>query len=60
VQYAGKSCFTKLGEPATLMALPPVIILPISYFLFQEKIGWQAVLGTVPVIAGVQFYSLYN
>jgi len=42
------------------MALPPVIILPISYFLFQEKIGWLTVLGTVPVIAGVQFYSLYN
>jgi drug/metabolite transporter (DMT)-like permease len=43
----------KLGEPATLMALPPVIILPISYFAFKERIGWQANLGTVLAIAGV-------
>jgi drug/metabolite transporter (DMT)-like permease len=35
------------------MALPPVIVLPISYFVFKEKVGWQAVLGTVPAIAGV-------
>jgi hypothetical protein len=38
-----------LGELDMLMALPTVIILPISYFLFRDKIGWQAVLGTVPV-----------
>jgi hypothetical protein len=29
------------------MALPPVIILPIGYFAFKEKIGWQATLGTI-------------
>ena len=27
------------------MALPPVIILPISYFVFKEKIGWPAILS---------------
>ena len=48
----------KLGEPAMLMALPPVIILPISYFVFKEKIGWQAVLGTVLAIAGVAILFL--
>jgi drug/metabolite transporter (DMT)-like permease len=42
-----------VGELVTLMALPPVIILPISYFAFKEKIGWQAILGTVLAIAGV-------
>ena len=36
-----------------LMALPPVIILPISYFVFKERIGWQAILGTLLAIAGV-------
>jgi len=35
------------------MALPPVIILPISYFAFREKIGWQGILGTVVALAGV-------
>jgi len=42
-----------IGGYLTLMALPPVIILPVSYFLFKEKIGWQAILGTILAIAGV-------
>ena len=36
-----------------LMALPPVIILSISYFVFKEKVSWQAVVGTLIAIAGV-------
>jgi drug/metabolite transporter (DMT)-like permease len=36
-----------------LMALPPVMILPISYFAFKEKLGWQAILGTTLAIIGV-------
>ncbi len=43
----------EVGVASTLMALPPVIILPISYFVFREKIGWQAVIGTLLAIAGV-------
>ena len=35
------------------MALPPMIILSISYFVFKEKIGWQAIFGMVLAIAGV-------
>ena len=34
------------------MVLPPVPILPISYFVFKEKIGWQAIAGTILAIAG--------
>jgi drug/metabolite transporter (DMT)-like permease len=36
-----------------LMALPPVIILPISYFAFKEKLSWQAIAGTLLSITGV-------
>jgi drug/metabolite transporter (DMT)-like permease len=43
----------EVGVASTLMALPPVIILPISYFVFKEKIGWQGILGTMLAIAGV-------
>jgi drug/metabolite transporter (DMT)-like permease len=35
------------------MALPPVILLPISYFVFKEKVSWQAVAGTILAIMGV-------
>jgi len=44
---------TEIGIASTLMALPPVIVLPISYFVFKEKVGWQAVAGTVLAIIGV-------
>jgi drug/metabolite transporter (DMT)-like permease len=40
------------------MALSPVIILPISYFVFKEKIGWPAILGTALAIAGVAILFL--
>jgi len=43
----------KLGETAMLMALPPVIILPINYFVFKENIDWQAIAGTILAMAGV-------
>ena len=46
------------GVANVLMALPPVIILPISYFAFKEKIGWQAILGTILAIAGVAILFL--
>ena len=42
-----------LGVASTLMALPPVFMLPISYFFFKERFGWQAVAGTLLAIAGV-------
>jgi drug/metabolite transporter (DMT)-like permease len=47
IQYA------KLGVASTLMSLPPVLMLPISYFAFKERFGWQAVAGTLISIAGV-------
>jgi drug/metabolite transporter (DMT)-like permease len=43
----------EVGVASTLMALPPVIVLPISYFVFKEKVGWQAVAGTILAIVGV-------
>jgi drug/metabolite transporter (DMT)-like permease len=48
----------EIGVASTLMALPPVIILPISYFVFKEKIGWQALVGTLFAIAGVAILFL--
>ena len=48
----------EVGVASTLMALPPVIILPISYFGFKEKVGWQAIVGTLLAIAGVAILFL--
>lgn len=43
----------EVGVASTLMALPPVILLPVSHFIFKEKVGWQAVAGTLLAIGGV-------
>jgi len=44
---------TEVGVASTLMALTPILVLPISYFAFKEKIGWQAIAGTLVAITGV-------
>lgn len=49
---------TTIGVASTLMALPPVFMLPVSYFIFKERFGWQAVAGTLLAIAGVALLFL--
>jgi drug/metabolite transporter (DMT)-like permease len=44
---------TEVGIASTLMALPPVFLLPVGYFVFKERFGWPAVLGTLVALAGV-------
>jgi len=44
---------TEVGIASTLMALPPVLLLPVGYFVFNERFGWQAILGTLIAISGV-------
>jgi drug/metabolite transporter (DMT)-like permease len=43
----------EIGVASTLITLQPVILIPISYFFFKEKIGWQAIAGTLLAIVGV-------
>ena len=47
-----------IGVASTLMALPPVFLLPLSYFIFKERFGWQTVIGTFVAIAGVALLFL--
>jgi len=44
---------TNIGIASTIIALPPIFLLPIGYFFFKEKISWQAVVGTLIAVAGV-------
>ncbi len=44
---------TEVGIASTIMALPPVFLLPIGYLFFNERFGWKAILGTVIAICGV-------
>jgi drug/metabolite transporter (DMT)-like permease len=41
-----------LGVAATLMSLSPVLLLPVAHFIFKEKVGGHAILGTLLALAG--------
>jgi drug/metabolite transporter (DMT)-like permease len=41
-----------MGVAATLMSLSPVLLLPVSHFVFREKVGGHAILGTLLALAG--------
>ena len=45
--------FAPVGIASTLMALPPIFLIPIDYYFFGERISWRAVVGTVVALVGV-------
>ena len=49
---------TEVGIASTLIALPPVFLLPISWVVFKEKFDWVAVIGTLVAIGGVALLFL--
>ncbi|MCX6558551.1 MAG: EamA family transporter [Candidatus Aminicenantes bacterium] len=44
---------THIGVASTLMSLTPVFLLPVSHFLFKERITVRAVIGTMIALLGV-------
>ncbi len=42
-----------IGVAATLMALPPVILIPFGYFVYGERVSQRAIAGTVVAFLGV-------
>jgi len=42
-----------IGVASTLMSLTPVMLLPVSHFLFREKITPRAIIGTLVALLGV-------
>lgn len=42
-----------IGVASTLMSLTPVLLLPVSHFLFKEKISSRAIVGTLIALLGV-------
>lgn len=49
---------TRVGIASTLMALTPIILIPISYFLFKESVTLRSVVGTTAAIIGVALIFL--
>ena len=49
---------THIGVASTLMSLTPVLLLPVSYLLFKEKITPRAIIGTMIAMLGVILFFL--
>lgn len=49
---------TKVGIASTLMSLSPIVLLPISYFVFRERITLSKIVGTIVALSGVAMLFL--
>lgn len=49
---------TRLGIASTLMALPPVLLIPIEYFVYKKPVSVRGMVGTAVAIAGVALIFL--
>ncbi len=45
--------FTEAGIAATLMGTVPIMIIPVVYFVYSEKVSWRAFIGTIIAAAGI-------
>lgn len=44
---------TRLGIASTLMALPPVLLIPVEYFVYHRPVSPRGIVGTVTAFVGV-------
>jgi drug/metabolite transporter (DMT)-like permease len=49
---------TYVGIASTLIALPPIFLIPLSHWIFKEKITIVSVLGTIVAMSGVALIFL--
>jgi drug/metabolite transporter (DMT)-like permease len=50
--------YTAVGIASTLMSLAPIFLLPIGRFVFNERVGWKAIGGTMIALIGVAILFL--
>jgi drug/metabolite transporter (DMT)-like permease len=50
--------YAKVGIASTLMAMMPIIMLPISRFYFKEKLDWKAIIGAFVAVVGAAIIFL--
>lgn len=50
--------YTVAGVAATLMALAPVMIIPVVWIFYKEKTNWRGILGAIVAVIGVAILFL--
>ncbi|MBC8180699.1 DMT family transporter [candidate division KSB1 bacterium] len=51
--------YANIGIASTLMALPPIFLLPLTRLIFKEKVSWRSLFGTVVAVGGVAMIFLF-
>lgn len=49
---------TKVGIASTLMSTMPIIMLPLTYFIYKEKLSAKSVIGAFIAVSGVSLLFL--
>ncbi len=50
---------TKVGIAATLMSTMPIIMLPMVYFIYKDRLSWRAITGAFIAVGGVAMLFLH-
>jgi drug/metabolite transporter (DMT)-like permease len=50
---------TRIGIAATIMAIVPILMLPLVRFIYKEKLSWRAIIGACVAVAGVGMLFLH-
>ncbi|NNF05775.1 MAG: EamA family transporter, partial [Candidatus Eisenbacteria bacterium] len=50
--------YTKAGVAATLMAIVPILVLPLVRWVFKERITARAFVGALIAVLGVAILTL--
>jgi drug/metabolite transporter (DMT)-like permease len=48
-----------IGVASTLMSLPPILLIPLAWLIFKERITQRAIVGTALALAGVAVLFLH-
>jgi drug/metabolite transporter (DMT)-like permease len=49
---------TSVGVAATIMAIVPILMLPLSRYFLKESLSWRAVAGAFVAVSGVAMLFL--
>lgn len=49
---------TKVGIASTIMAMPPIIMLPMVKYYYKEKLSWKSIIGAFIAVAGIAMLFL--
>jgi drug/metabolite transporter (DMT)-like permease len=50
--------WTNTAVAATIMAISPVLVIPIVVFVYRQRVSWRAMAGALVAVAGVALLTL--